>query len=65
MASNVIILSNTLVILNPVMILERDPERMDKVTLFIPGMPPHFFEGSDAHELWRYFDNEQPGWKSD
>jgi hypothetical protein len=63
MGCDPIILSNTIIVLNPVMVLEREPERMDKVTLFIPGLAPHVFEGSDAHELWKFFDNRPPEWK--
>lgn len=59
-----IILSNTIILLSPLLILERDPEKMNTVTLHVPGLPePHLFEGSDAHELWRAFDDRAPEWK--
>lgn len=62
-SERLIILSNTIIDRDNGMILERDPEKMDKVLLFYPGMAPHTFEGSDAHELWKFFDDRKPEWK--
>lgn len=57
MPDRIIILSNTIIDRDNGMILERDPEKMDKVLLFYPGMAaPHVFEGSDARDLWKVFD---------
>lgn len=62
MTERYIILSDTIIDREKIVVIERDPELAGRIWVTLINTTPRYFDGADAIQLWRMFDREA-GWK--